>query len=111
MRNWIVASLLVLLPAVAIAADAPPDWAFLPATPGYQPPPDKGQPRHVAGSTKAYTLKQVDDWLSEDGPGRSNGPNSRFRKECQFSSARPHHGVIMPPLDGSPRSKCQVRRS
>jgi hypothetical protein len=55
MRNWIVASPLVLLPAAAIAADTPPDWAFLPATAGYQPPPDNGQPRHVAGSTKAYT--------------------------------------------------------
>ena len=61
MRKSSFAFLLLLLPAGAFAADAPPDWAFLPATPGYQPPPDNGQPRHVAGSTKAYSLKQVDD--------------------------------------------------
>jgi cytochrome c553 len=61
MRGWIVASLLVLASTSAFAADAPPDWAFLPPTPGFQPPPDDGQPRHVAGSTKAYTQKQIDD--------------------------------------------------
>ncbi len=74
MRKSSFAFLLLLLPVTAIAADAPPDWAFLPATPGYQPPPDNGQPRHVAGSTRAYTLKQVDDisnppdWYPEEHP-------------------------------------------
>jgi cytochrome c553 len=74
MRKSSFAFLLLLVPATAIAADAPPDWAFLPATPGYQPPPDNGQPRHVAGSTRAYTLKQVDDifnppdWYPEEHP-------------------------------------------
>ena len=52
MRNWICASMLLLLPAMAIAADAPPDWAYPAAPAGFQPPPDNGQPKHVAGSTK-----------------------------------------------------------
>jgi cytochrome c553 len=47
---------------VAIAADAPPDWAFPVAPANYQPPPDNGQPKHVAGSTKAFTEKQINDF-------------------------------------------------
>jgi cytochrome c553 len=102
MRNWIVASLFVLLPAVAIAADAPPDWAFLPATPEYQPPPDNGQPRHVAGSTKAYTLKQVDDIFSppdwypdEHSPmpklvARGKPPVVHGCAQCHLTSGRGH---------------------
>ena len=63
MRNWICASMLLLLPALAAAADAPPDWAYPAAPPGFQPPPDNGQPKHLAGSTKAYTEKQINDFL------------------------------------------------
>ncbi len=64
MRNWFCASMLVLLPAVAIAADAPPDWAYPVAPANFQPPPDNGQPKHVAGSTKAYTEKDINDFLN-----------------------------------------------
>jgi cytochrome c553 len=56
--------MLVLLPAVAIAADAPPDWAYPVAPANFQPPPDNGQPKHVAGSTKAYTEKDINDFLN-----------------------------------------------
>jgi cytochrome c553 len=61
MRNWFCASVLLLLPAVAVAADAPPDWAYPVAPANYQPPPDNGQPKHVAGSTKAFTEKDIND--------------------------------------------------
>ncbi len=64
MRNWFCASVLLLLPAVAIAADAPPDWAFPVAPANYQPPPDNGQPKHVAGSTKAFTEKEINDFAN-----------------------------------------------
>ena len=62
MRNWFCASMLALVPVVAIAADAPPDWAYPVAPANYQPPPDNGQPKHVAGSTKAFTEKQINDF-------------------------------------------------
>ena len=64
MRNWFCASVLLLLPAVAIAADAPPDWAFPVAPANYQPPLDNGQPKHVAGSTKAFTEKEINDFAN-----------------------------------------------
>ncbi|HYM19177.1 MAG TPA: c-type cytochrome [Micropepsaceae bacterium] len=64
MRRWLLASLALVLPAAAGAADAPPDWAYPAAAPNYQPPPDNGQPKHVQGSTKAYTQKDVDDFTN-----------------------------------------------
>ncbi len=74
MRNWLAASLLVLAPMVAIAAEAPPEWAYPAAPAGYQPPPDNGQPKHVAGSTKTFTEKDVNnihnppDWFPDEHP-------------------------------------------
>ena len=74
MRNWLAASLLVLAPLVAIAAEAPPEWAYPAAPPGYQPPPDNGQPKRVAGSTKTFTEKDVNnihnppDWFPDEHP-------------------------------------------
>jgi cytochrome c553 len=76
MRNWIAASLLVLVPIVAIAVEAPPEWAYPAAPPGFQPPPDNGQPKHVAGSTKAYTEKDINDihnppdWFPNEHPAQ-----------------------------------------
>src|SRR5882672_97111 len=64
MRNWFCASVLLLLPVVAIAADAPPDWAYPVAPANFQPPPDNGQPKHVAGSTKAFTEKEINDFTN-----------------------------------------------
>jgi cytochrome c553 len=61
MRNWLAASVIVLAPLVAVAAEAPPEWAYPAAPPGYQPPPDDGQPKRVAGSAKTYTEKDVGD--------------------------------------------------
>ena len=53
--------LLTFIPAIAMAADALPDWAFLARTPGIQLPPEDNQPRHRPGSTKTYTQQQIDD--------------------------------------------------
>lgn len=61
MRRWIFASLAVLVPAVAAGADAPPDWAYPAAPAGFRPPPDNGQAKHIAGSNKAYTEKEIND--------------------------------------------------
>src|SRR6267142_1812067 len=78
MRKWFWASLILCLPAIAGAADAPPDWAY-PATPqGYKPPADNGQAKHVSGSTKAYTKKDIDDffnppdWFPNEHPAMPN---------------------------------------
>jgi cytochrome c553 len=74
MRNWFAASLLVLAPVIALAAEAPPEWAYPAAPAGFKPPPDNGQPKHVAGSTKAFTQKDVDnihnppDWFPDEHP-------------------------------------------
>jgi cytochrome c553 len=74
MRIVIGVSVLLLLPVLAVAADAPPEWAYPTAPPGFQPPPDNGQPKHVAGSTRAFTQADVDngfnppDWFPDEHP-------------------------------------------
>ena len=74
MRNWLAASVLIVVPVIALAAEAPPEWAYPAAPPGYQPPPDKGQPKHVAGSTRTFTEKDVNnihnppDWFPDEHP-------------------------------------------
>ena len=61
MKTWLGISLLGLLPAAAIAADAPPDWAYPATPPGFQLPPDNGQALHVKGSTLTFTEKDIGD--------------------------------------------------
>ena len=74
MKSLLCASALLLLPALAIAADAPPEWAYPTAPPGFRPPPDSGQPKHVAGSTRTFTQEDVDngfnppDWFPDEHP-------------------------------------------
>jgi cytochrome c553 len=74
MKKLLLASVLLAIPAMAFAADAPPEWAYPAAPPGYQPPPDNGQPKHVPGSTKAFTEKDVGnsfnppDWFPDEHP-------------------------------------------
>jgi cytochrome c553 len=64
MKRWLLASLALVLPAAAGAADAPPEWAYPAAPAGFQPPADNGQPKHVQGSTRTYTQKDVDDFTN-----------------------------------------------
>jgi cytochrome c553 len=61
MRGFIALLLLVSASSMAAAASRP-DWAF-PNKPAQAVParPDDGQPKQVAGSTKSYTQKQIDD--------------------------------------------------
>src|SRR5262249_40795993 len=61
MRKWLAASFLILAPLVAGAAEAPPEWAYPAAPPGFQPEADNGQPKHIAGSQKAYSEKEIND--------------------------------------------------
>jgi cytochrome c553 len=60
MRAPILLLSLILLPAAARAAERP-DWAF-PVADTLQPPTTENvQPKALAGSTKSYTQKQIDD--------------------------------------------------
>jgi cytochrome c553 len=61
MRRSVWLLLISLLPVAAHAADRP-DWAF-PVTDAVQPatPKQDDQPKTLAGSTKSYTAKQIDD--------------------------------------------------
>ena len=71
---WVVA--LALLPAATAAAAERPDWAFGPTTPApaVRPPADPDQMVQVPGSTKTYTLKQLEDsanppdWFPDEHP-------------------------------------------
>jgi cytochrome c553 len=78
MKTWLAASLIALAPLAAMAAEPPPEWAYPAAPPGYQPPPDDGQPKHVAGSTRTYTEKDVNDihnppdWFPNEHPSQPN---------------------------------------
>jgi len=45
----------------AAASFPPPEWAY-PQTPRpFTPDPDEGTPKHLAGSTRAYTYQQIED--------------------------------------------------
>jgi cytochrome c553 len=60
MRKLLLALFIGLAPGVSVAAERP-DWAF-PVADAVQPPTtDNDQPKILAGSTKSYTQKQIDD--------------------------------------------------
>jgi cytochrome c553 len=102
MKNWFCASVLLLLPAVAVAADAPPDWAYPTAPANFQPPPDNGQPKHVAGSTKTFTEKDVNDannppdWFPDEHPpmpqlvAHGKAPVVHACDQCHLTTGRGH---------------------
>jgi cytochrome c553 len=78
MKSWVAASVLILAPLIAFAAEAPPEWAYPAAPPGFQPPPDNGQPKKVPGSAKTYTEKDIGnafgppDWYPDEHPAMPN---------------------------------------
>jgi cytochrome c553 len=94
--------MLLLLPAVAVAADAPPDWAYPVAPANFQPPPDNGQPKHVTGSTRSYTEKQINDflnppdWFPEEHPpmpqlvAHGKAPIVHACDQCHLTTGRGH---------------------
>ena len=68
------------------ASFPPPEWAY-PSTPrGFTPDPDSGQPRHLAGSTRAYTYAQIEDsfapadWYPGEHPRMPEIPVAKGRK-------------------------------
>jgi len=61
MMKRLAASILVLAPVLALAAEAPPEWAYPAAPPGFQVPPGGTQPQHLPGSDKAYTEEETRD--------------------------------------------------
>jgi cytochrome c553 len=102
MRSVVWLALLALLPAAAVAADRP-NWAFPPDPPDKVTlPPDDGQPKHVAGSTKAYTQKQIDDqmhppdWFPDEHPQmppvveHGNGTTVRACIGCHLPTGHGH---------------------
>jgi cytochrome c553 len=94
--------MLLLLPAVAVAADAPPDWAYPVAPANFQPPPDNGQPKHVAGSTKTFTEKDINDatnppdWFPDEHPpmpqlvAHGKAPVVHACDQCHLTTGRGH---------------------
>src|SRR4051812_14240237 len=98
---WVVA--LALLPVAASAAERP-DWAFGPTTPppATQPPADPDKVMQVPGSTKTYTLKQLEDpanppdWFPDEHPAmpkvvaHGNGPAVRACITCHVGNGHGH---------------------
>ena len=102
MRKWLAASALILLPAIAVAADAPPEWAYPAAPQGFQAPPPTDEAKHVAGSPKAYTEKDIGnafgppDWFPNEHPAQPDivahgkQPNVNACALCHLSSGHGH---------------------
>ena len=100
--RWIPAALLLCAPAVVLAAEAPPDWAFLARAPGVQTGPEDTQPRHRPGSNKAYTQAQIDDifnppdWYPDEHPpmpelvSHGKQPVVHGCAQCHLTTGRGH---------------------
>jgi cytochrome c553 len=92
----------VCMPAIAIAAEALPDWAFLSRTPGIQSGPEDTQPRHRPGSSRAYTQTQIDDifnppdWYPDEHPpmpelvSHGKQPVVHGCAQCHLTTGRGH---------------------
>jgi cytochrome c553 len=61
MIKRLAASLLVLAPVIAIAAEAPQEWAYPAAPADFKLPPADPQPKHLPGSSQAYTEEETRD--------------------------------------------------
>lgn len=64
----------------------PPEWAY-PQTPrGFTPDPDDGKPKHLAGSTRAFTYQQIEDsfapvdWYPNEHPRMPEVPVAKGRR-------------------------------
>lgn len=102
MKTWFWVSILALVPAVAIAADAPPDWAYPVSPPDYKAPPDNGEAKHVKGSNLSFTQKDVDngfappDWFPNEHPpmpqlvAHGKPPVVHACDQCHLTSGRGH---------------------
>ena len=102
MKKLLLASVGMLIPVMAAAADAPPEWAYPAIPPGYQLPPESEQPVHLPGSQKAYTAKEIGDpnnppdWYpNEHGPmpdivAHGKKPNVNGCAQCHLSNGQGH---------------------
>ncbi len=61
MKALVCLALLAVIPLAALGSEPAPPWAFALTPASYVPARDDGSLRHVPGSTKAYTLTQIDD--------------------------------------------------
>jgi cytochrome c553 len=103
MKTFISIAALALLPIAAAAADRP-DWAFptKPPGPAVAAPPEDGQPKHVPGSARSYTQKEIDsfnnppDWFPDEHPpapdivAHGNGAMVRACISCHLSTGYGH---------------------
>jgi cytochrome c553 len=103
MRNlcWVV--LLAILPAAAAAAERP-DWAFGPTTrpPAEPRPADDSKVMQVPGSSRTYTLKQLEDsrnppdWFPDEHPpmpsvvAHGRAPDVRACITCHVGNGHGH---------------------
>jgi cytochrome c553 len=72
--RWLITFLMACSSSVAFAAD-PPAWAFPVVQKGLPPsPPDDGKPKQMPGSSRSYTLAQINDpsypvdWYPDEHP-------------------------------------------
>jgi len=125
MKIWLSASVLALLPVIAIAADAPPEWAYPAFPPGFQAPPPTDEAKHVAGSPKTYTEKDIGnafgppDWFPNEHPAQPDIVAHGKRPEvnacalCHLSSGHGHPSRPIWP-DSQPdtlKSSCMSSRT
>ena len=103
MKTFISIAALALLPVAAAAADRP-DWAFptRPPGPAVAAPPEDGQPKHVPGSARSYTQKEIDsfnnppDWFPDEHPpapdivAHGKGTTVRACMSCHLSTGYGH---------------------
>jgi hypothetical protein len=99
MKKLLGISVLVLVPVVAaVAAEAPPEWAY-PAIPqGANIPPPTDKEVKLAGSQKTYTEKQIGDpfappdWYPNEHPpmpdivAHGKKPNVNGCAQCHLTS-------------------------
>ena len=109
MRNFVCILLLVLGCVVAIGARPPqqatvghPTWAFPIADKDQPPAEDANTPKHIPGSTKAYTQAQIDDlsnppdWFPDEHPplppvvARGSGKEVLACASCHLMSGNGH---------------------
>ncbi|HUI81493.1 MAG TPA: c-type cytochrome [Bryobacteraceae bacterium] len=104
MRNLIVAAAFVLTASVSFASDAPPAWAYgVPLTgspPPNTPAPDDGSPKHLPGSSLAFTIPQIRDafgpadWFPGDHPtmpdvvAHGRRPDVRACSLCHYPNGK-----------------------
>ena len=99
--RWIPAVVVMCAPAVVMAAEAIPDWAYPARTPGFETKEDN-QARNRPGSTKQYTQTQIDDihnppdWYPDEHPAmpdvvaHGKPPSVNACAQCHLATGSGH---------------------